>query len=282
MEGDKIEYLMEVGGDAAVFRRGCARDKRELSYKKSRCSGCWLCYEACPVEAIEKNPVGIIEGRVVDHPAIVVNPEKCVLCGICAEVCLFDSLDLNVNGKSVKSLDSYPRFKKLYKIDEKKCKPKEGNILCKDCEEVCPRDALKCRIELLDGNAKNVVERDEELCILCTTCKLACPENAISAEKIFEGEISVDLDKCQGCGVCVEVCPSKALSMPKPKLGEKNDKLVIDQNACIYCSACMNACPTGALEVKRKGVKYNSDMQKSWARKTTKIFEKLLSGGQHV
>lgn len=279
MEGGKIEYLMEIGSDAVVFKRESARDKRELSYKKSKCTGCWFCYVACPVEAIEKNPVGIIEGRELDHPAIVVNPEKCVLCGICAEVCLFDSLDLKIDGKSIRSLAGYPHFDKLYRIDENKCRPKDEKALlvCRDCEEVCPRDALKCRIELLDGRAKNIVERNENLCIFCTTCKQACPEDAISVEKLFEGEIKVDLEKCDGCGVCVGVCPSKALSMPKPKFGERKDKLVVDENACIYCGACVNACPTAALEVRRKGINYSKKMQKSSSSKTAKIFEELLS-----
>ncbi len=285
MDDHTVEYSMGIENGALVYTRESVREKRELVYSKDKCVGCWLCFESCPTDAISKNPVGIIESREEDHPHIVIDPQECVLCGICAEVCMFGTLDLRIDGSSIVDLN-YPKLKELWEWDENKCIPKDdaGNkVLCSDCEVACPRGALKCELVSNKGKAKknvqvqNVVKHDEDLCIHCTSCQIACPEDAIKVEKVFKGEIDVDLDKCQGCGVCVDVCPSKSLSMPKPGIGERNEKLMIDKDVCIYCSACVNSCPVDALTVKRTDIHYALEDSRSTTIRRENIFQALTT-----
>lgn len=284
MDEHTVAYTMRVEDGALVYARESVREKRELIYRKDKCVGCWLCFESCPTEAISRNPVGIIESPMEDHPHIIIDPEECVLCGVCAEVCMFGSLDLHIDGSSILNL-SYPRLRESWEWHAEKCKPKEvdGSIeLCDDCEVACPRRALKCELVMKkgkksSGKAENRVDRNEELCIYCTTCQRACPEDAIAVEKVFAGEIDVDLDKCQGCGVCVDVCPSKALSMLKPGIGERGEKLTINEEVCVYCGACVNSCPVEALSVKRTEVHYIPEENRSATRRREKIFQELMT-----
>ncbi len=278
MDEHTVEYSMRVEDDALVYARESVREKRELVYRKDKCVGCWLCYESCPTEAISRNPVGIIENRKEDHPHVVVDPQKCVLCGVCAEVCMFGSFDLRISGSSIVDL-SYPKFQERWEWYEDKCKPKDAanKVICKDCEVACPRGALKCELIEQDGMLKNTVARDKALCVHCTTCQNVCPEDAIAVEKVFDGDISVDLEKCQGCGVCVEVCPSKALSMPKPSAGEIATRLAINKDVCVFCGACVNSCPVEALTVKRMGLRYNPEKGRSATRRREKIFQNLIT-----
>ncbi|HCO93628.1 MAG TPA: glycyl-radical enzyme activating protein [Phycisphaerales bacterium] len=71
-----------------VFFKGCPlqclwchnpeswKSRAELGFRKSRCTGCGQCVEACSHEAIS-----LIESRPVT------DAEKCVLCGRCVDVC---------------------------------------------------------------------------------------------------------------------------------------------------------------------------------------------------
>lgn len=286
MDEDRIEYLMQTEGEEIVFKRASVRDKRKLVFNKENCVGCWFCVDSCPVEAIEKNPIRNRNGEVIMHQNIIIDPEKCVLCGICAEVCVFEALKMTINDESIKGLKGYPQYNKAYYIDPEKCVPKDAANpeLCRDCEVVCPRGALKCSlvVEGAKGKIKNTVEHDENLCIMCTTCKHACPQDAITVEKFFEGSIEVDLENCQGCGVCVDICPAKALSMPKAELGKRVDKLVINHDSCMYCGACANSCPTEALTVKRNSINFVKDKNTSTIKRRSRIFKELLSAAKEA
>lgn len=56
----------------------------ELMHWPSRCSRCCSCIAACPRAAIGKNGSG----------AVVIDKEKCDLCGKCAEACLYDATQI--------------------------------------------------------------------------------------------------------------------------------------------------------------------------------------------
>lgn len=281
MAGEEVGFFMGMEGDLLTFRRESKKGKRELKFQNSRCVSCFMCHEACPVEAIEVNPSGSAARDLIDAPRIIIDAEKCVLCGICANVCLFGALDFAIDGVQIKELKGYPKYERKWEWYPERCKPKDeaAKMMCDFCEKECPTEALKCSLVEENGKVKNVVQRDEKLCVYCGSCKLVCPvaPKAIETEKVFEGEVKVDLEKCQGCGVCVTICPTESLSMPKPKIGEKVDKLVINKDTCIYCGACVKACPVTALEVKRKNIRLALEGGVSTTRMREKVFSELLT-----
>ena len=61
-----------------MAKRGKVEIDREL------CKGCFLCVRACPVKALEADTELNASGS---HPSKPVNPEKCIACGNCYEVC---------------------------------------------------------------------------------------------------------------------------------------------------------------------------------------------------
>jgi 2-oxoglutarate ferredoxin oxidoreductase subunit delta len=61
-----------------MAKRGKVEIDREL------CKGCFLCIRACPLKLLEADTTINASGS---YPSKVVNPEKCIACGNCYEVC---------------------------------------------------------------------------------------------------------------------------------------------------------------------------------------------------
>lgn len=273
LEVGDVSLSMNVGGDEISFKRETEKETRKLSYWLEPCTGCGMCFKACPAKAITLGPFGVILKGLAKAPHVIISPEKCTLCGVCAGVCFFNAIDVEIDGKSIKTLQDYPRYQKGYLFDQEKCKPKNGE-LCKDCEDACPRHAIKTKL----AAGRNTIERAEYKCIYCSNCERACPQDAITVEKIFDGTTEVDLDMCQGCRVCIDICPSGAITFPKPeKLGEIPNKIEIDMEICTFCGACEIACPVDAISIKRKKVNYIKSEGKSWTKTWEKVFSDMLS-----
>jgi len=62
-------------------------------YSKSKCIGCGECVEACPENACELTPNGIIT-----------DPNACLLCGKCAEVCPTKATEMSGEALSVEEI----------------------------------------------------------------------------------------------------------------------------------------------------------------------------------
>ncbi|MFO8051212.1 MAG: NADH-quinone oxidoreductase subunit NuoF [Thermoplasmatota archaeon] len=60
------------------------RDLMIFSIDEKKCTGCTLCAENCPVNAIAGKPKKI-------H---VIDPDKCIKCGMCEQVCRFDAVEV--------------------------------------------------------------------------------------------------------------------------------------------------------------------------------------------
>lgn len=59
--------------------------KALIYYKiNDACTGCGLCQKNCPQQAIS--------GKERDPR--VINPEKCIKCGVCIDVCKFDAVEV--------------------------------------------------------------------------------------------------------------------------------------------------------------------------------------------
>ena len=250
-----------------------------LTLDKIKCTGCGVCMEICPREAIQITRTPKIEGKKVKQPTVAINEEKCHYCGMCEAICLFGALKTKIDGEhlvSVVDSESFPKIIREIKVDETKC-----GLECLEVEEACPLDHIKVRVctpdgkEVTDVTAKSKkkfkvkVEIDKESCPCCRLCETKFPDGAIHVEKMFYGSLRVNSEKCpEGCHDCVDVCPIPGV------LCLSDGKVHVNDFHCVYCGACKIACPEEeALELNRTRVHHTEVRSGAW----NKALEKLAS-----
>jgi heterodisulfide reductase subunit A len=87
-----------VSGEAGDFNVSIRQSPRYIDIDK--CTGCGLCAEFCPVDAIDAFNEGLSERKAIyiDYPQAVplvygIDREKCIGCGLCKNICLADALN---------------------------------------------------------------------------------------------------------------------------------------------------------------------------------------------
>jgi len=92
--------IKRVDGEAGNFEVTIARRARYVNGEK--CTGCGVCAQKCPVEAIDEYNQGLGErgGIFVRYPQAVplvyaIDKEKCIGCGTCQEVCKAGAVNYN-------------------------------------------------------------------------------------------------------------------------------------------------------------------------------------------
>ncbi|MDR2136330.1 MAG: 4Fe-4S binding protein [Treponema sp.] len=58
--------------------------KGKIIIDRELCKGCLLCVRACPVKVLGPSQTPNASGS---YPSEALNPEKCIACGNCYEVC---------------------------------------------------------------------------------------------------------------------------------------------------------------------------------------------------
>lgn len=185
------------------------------------CIGFGDCEKICPVGAISMSEDGLP----------VIDEEKCTGCGLCVKACPKMVIALSPLKNEV-----HVRCRATMKGKDTKDVCKVGCIACKQCEKVCPFDAIHV--------INNVAVIDYEKCTNCMLCVEKCPTKIITSkfEKRKKAEIT---DACIGCTICAKNCPVNAIT------GEVKKKHEVQKDLCIGCGVCAEKCPKKAIKMER-------------------------------
>ena len=251
-----------------------------LILDKNKCTGCGICMEICPKEAIEVQKSLKTEERKTAHPTIRIIKEKCHYCGMCEALCPFGALKTEINGTHIIPVvenDSFPQLLREISVNENKCGPEILEI-----EEICPLGCIDISVQSLDeakntdsiskivkGNYKVKILIDKKSCPCCGICETKLPKGVIKVKKLIYGKIRINNEKCpQNCHVCVDVCP-----IPNVLL-LSDGKVEVNETHCVYCGTCKISCPEeGALELIRNRINHSKIHSGAW----NKALEKLTS-----
>lgn len=118
------------------------------------CIGCFLCVDACPVDAIVGAPRFL-------HTVI---QERCTGCELCLPPCPVDCIDLVPLGKTEPNV--------IPLIEQS-----ADCIRCGRCEPVCPEGLAVERLWWVSrgDNLTDAIAADLDSCIECGLCNPACP-----------------------------------------------------------------------------------------------------------
>jgi 4Fe-4S ferredoxin len=252
-----------------------------LTLNKNKCTGCGICTEICPREAITVTKVLKAEGKKAKPPTVTINEEKCNYCGMCEAICPFGALTVRINGEHVIPVvrsESFPQLIRDITVDETKC-----GLEFREIEDACPLDLIKVSVHTKDGkevtdasartdkkNLKVTVEIDKESCPCCRLCETQFPDGAIQVKKIFNGSLRVNREKCpEGCHDCLDACP-----IPGVMYLSEDGKVHVNEMNCVYCGVCRIVCPEEeALELTRTLIRHTPIRSGAW----NKALEKLAS-----
>ncbi|MHA1310519.1 MAG: 4Fe-4S binding protein [Candidatus Helarchaeota archaeon] len=261
---DKMEFIYKYKTEGL---------EKTLKYIPNLCTGCGICVDICPVEAIELGPITEIATGEIDAPYILIDQNKCEYCGICT-LCPLNAIEFSFDELNIKDSDDYPKFARSHFLDEDKC------VKCFLCEETCPREAIEAQItvkkkdELViypegvsfkDLKIEGDIKIDYEKCTYCKLCDKLCDALEIvpgnqSPLNIYAGKrIEIYLSECDYCGLCEKICPVDAIKVNCNTQVEREikdisveGKIIVDEEKCIYCNWCGNVCFVDAIKVEKE------------------------------
>lgn len=249
-----------------------------LKLDKKKCTGCGICMEICPTEAIQVTRTPKTKGEKAKKPKLEINEQKCHYCGICEAICPFGALDLKIDGKPVVPViktESFPHLIRDIRINETKC-----GAECLEIKDACPLNKIKVSAYTPDEkedvqktsrskkkSPKIKIEIDKEACPCCRFCETKFPEGTIHVGKMFFGSLRINNEKCpENCHDCADVCPILDV------LYIQNGRVKVNDSHCVYCGACKITCPEeGALELNRTRILHSEVRSAAWNRALEKL-----------
>jgi len=262
------KYSKTVDGVRVIMEQKLLQTTNNLILDNDVCTGCGICAEICPEEAIAVGAVGGVQrGLVDDGASIHVDETNCSYCGVCVIMCPFAALSLEIDGEeSLPILDKegFPTYDKGTSIDAEKC------IRCTICDEICPREAINRDVPLFEGEDKEGLAKgqavnlnlsftvDTEKCTYCGVCGVLCEainvlHNPFTPETgNVTGDVVWDETLCDGCNVCVEACHAEAITLTREALGRAllGEVTIIEEDCCT-CLWCEKNCPTEAIKLNK-------------------------------
>lgn len=189
-----------------------------------------------------------------ENYTIKIDKEKCIGCGLCIKACPNNVIPTpNLDGKvRVKTEDLIPDTPNALECS-----------YCGTCIFMCPLTAIS-----LEYNGKLINEKDlgivKNKVVPKLDYKLIRSKKSHKEIKVyFDGEISIDWDKCINCMSCVDVCPVEALFKLKSQQDKssKRTKVSFNQEACINCGTCVRACSVKAISLKDRTLHFSGDFK---------------------
>ena len=262
------KYSKTREGQNVIMEQRLLKAVNNLVLNAETCTGCGICVDACPEEAIVLGPVGATRRGAIDYAEPVdVNPEKCSYCGVCVVMCPFNAMTLKIDGEErlpILEQEGFPTYDMVTVIDEEKCDR------CTICEEVCPRDAINRDVPAFEGGdeagkprqtalqTKTTFVVDTEKCDVCGICGELCPSITVVRKPAnpetgkVEGDVQWEETTCDGCTICVEACPQDAITLEREIVSSKlPGKVDIEQDNCCTCTWCVQSCPQEAITVEK-------------------------------
>lgn len=232
-----------------------------MKWDLDRCVGCQMGPTVCPKEALTHVDGKIVDGRMVFKPSVDVDPEKCVLCGICVETCTVHAISIQINDQPENPVLKYNVFPEI-----------RGHITFnRDDFDFSLKDLV------IDNCPTHIISYDEEKdtmkvkfedCIRCRQCEVAS-NGAFQVTQRWQGSVALHRERCvEGCLACADVCPTRALHI------NDEGELVLADYFCIKCGACMHACP-----IKPEYVEEEFTFE-SQGLTLTRTFQKLVNPGE--
>jgi len=241
-------------GENVVMEQRLLQNVNNLILNAETCTGCGICVEACPEEAIVLGLVGAARRGAIDYAApIDVDEVKCSYCGVCVCMCPFNALTLKVDGEErllIVEKEGFPQYDRTMSIDQEKCNR------CTICEDVCPRDAIDRNVPEFEGTeadgakrqsaleSKTTFKVDDEKCTLCGICGELCQAIDVITANKMKGEVQIVKEDCCTCTWCSTNCPTEAITIEKLIEGE----IEFHSEKCPGgCSTCVEVCPANAI-----------------------------------
>ncbi|MCQ2977470.1 MAG: 4Fe-4S binding protein, partial [archaeon] len=138
-----------------------------IHVEEYNCVGCGLCLEVCPNSSID-----------LELPSSIHIKDSCVFCGKCAQICNFEAIRLEEKFFTNRNHEIFfikrdlrGQRKGTFSVLDYACQ------LCGVCVKNCPTDALT-------EDGRIIVDQDK--CISCRNCETLCPVNAIKISTVWQ------------------------------------------------------------------------------------------------